>query len=86
MTSTSQSSYCQSIIRPPPIPGPNLRETPPPLLLLPSLRSSGNPNEPTAAEKEAEAASALSERRSKTIEKARKQAVESGEGTADRRR
>eukprot|EP00903_Cladosiphon_okamuranus_P006314 g6190.t1 len=46
----------------------------------------GNPNEPTAAEKDAEAARALKERRSKTIEKARKRSVESAGGTAERRR
>ncbi|CAN0079350.1 unnamed protein product [Ectocarpus sp. 12 AP-2014] len=37
----------------------------------------GNPNEPTAAEKEAEKANAIKDRRSKTIEKARKKMAES---------
>ncbi|CAM9108876.1 unnamed protein product [Ectocarpus sp. 6 AP-2014] len=37
----------------------------------------GNPNEPTAAEKEAEKANAIKDRRSKTIEKARKKIAES---------
>ena len=57
----------------------------PHLLLLPCLRP-GNPNEPTVAEREAAAKSALSDKRSKTIEKARKRAVESAEGTMARQR
>lgn len=46
-------------------------------VIAPPSALSGNPNEPTAAEKEAEKANAIKDRRSKTIEKARKKMAES---------